>query len=248
MEKHCRFITRSLCLPFALIIGSCAHPDSGSSTANDSVVPVESANGSVGIVQQEATAVSAAVTEAPTGYDNQTNGFLGQGDFDDVRGVFEETDDISKGLGPVYNAQSCRECHQNPVTGASSQISEFRAGHFNGISFVDHPGGSLINDRAIDATIQERLLAGNEVTTFRITTNALGDGFVECIDSNTLAAIAAAQPAAQRGTLIQVPVAEQPGAVRAGRFGWKNQNSSLLSFSGDAYLNEIGRASCRERV
>ncbi len=240
MEKHCRFITRSLCLPFALIIGSCARPDAGNSAPDDSVIPVQSANGAVGIVQQEATAVSAAVTEAPTGYDNQTNGFLGQGDFDDVRGVFEETDDISKGLGPVYNAQSCRECHQNPVTGAASQISEFRAGHFNGSSFVDHPGGSLINDRAIDATIQERLLAGNEVTTFRITTNTLGDGFVECIDSNTLAAIAAAQPAAQRGTLIQVPVAEQPGAVRAGRFGWKNQNSSLLSFSGDAYLNEMG--------
>src|SRR5215471_20499937 len=24
------------------------------------------------------------------------------------------------------------------------------------------------------------------------------------------------------------------------RFGWKNQNASLLSFSGDAYLNEMG--------
>jgi len=27
---------------------------------------------------------------------------------------------------------------------------------------------------------------------------------------------------------------------RIGRFGWKNQQPSLLSFSGDAYLNEIG--------
>ena len=25
-----------------------------------------------------------------------------------------------------------------------------------------------------------------------------------------------------------------------GRFGWKNQHASLLSFSGDAYLNEMG--------
>jgi len=239
MEKHCRFVTRSLCLPLALIIGSCAQPDAGK-IGNDSAAPVESTQVVNGIVQQEATSVSAAVTEAPTGYDNQTNGFASPTDFASALGTFEEVDDIAKGLGPVYNAQSCRECHQNPVTGAASQISEFRAGHFNGISFVDHPGGSLINDRAIDASIQERILAGNEVRTFRITTNALGDGFVECIDSNTLVAISNSQPAAQRGTFIQVPVAEQPGAIRVGRFGWKNQNSSLLSFSGDAYLNEMG--------
>jgi CxxC motif-containing protein (DUF1111 family) len=37
-----------------------------------------------------------------------------------------------------------------------------------------------------------------------------------------------------------VPVLEAPGNNRAGRFGWKNQNSSLLSFAGDAYLNEMG--------
>jgi CxxC motif-containing protein (DUF1111 family) len=28
--------------------------------------------------------------------------------------------------------------------------------------------------------------------------------------------------------------------VRGGRFGWKNQHASLVSFSADAYLNEIG--------
>jgi len=28
----------------------------------------------------------------------------------------------------LYNAHSCAECHQNPVTGSSSQISELRAG------------------------------------------------------------------------------------------------------------------------
>ena len=241
MEKHCRFITRSLCLPFALIIGSCTQPDAGKIGTNDSVAPVESANAAVGIVLQEATFVSRAITEAPTGYDNQTNGFVPQDEFTEVLGAFEEVDGIAEGLGPVYNAQSCRECHQNPVTGAASQISEFRAGHFNGVSFVDHPGGSLINDRAIDASIQERILAGNEVRTFRIATNTLGDGFVECIDSNTIVAIANSQPAAQRGTVIQVPISEQAGApVRVGRFGWKNQHASLLSFSGDAYLNEMG--------
>ncbi len=40
--------------------------------------------------------------------------------------------------------------------------------------------------------------------------------------------------------VIQVPVVEAPGQNRVGRFGWKNQNCSLLSFAADAYLNEIG--------
>src|SRR5215471_13903089 len=179
-------------------------------------------------------------TEAPAGFDNLTNGFTTQAQFDADRATFEERDQIADGLGPVYNAQSCAECHQNPVTGAISQITELRAGHFNGVNFVDAAGGSLINDRAINANIQERIPAGNEVRTFRTSLNTMGDGFVEAIDSNTIVAIANSQPAGLTGTFIQVPVVEAGGTLRGARFGWKNQHASLLSFSGDAYLNEIG--------
>ncbi len=180
------------------------------------------------------------VTDAPAGFDNLTNGMVDQATHDADLAVFTEQESIADGLGPVYNAQSCGECHQNPVTGGISQITELRAGHFNGVNFVDHPGGSLINDRATNAEIQERVLGGNEVRTFRTSLNTLGDGFVECIDSNTLVAIANGQPAAQRGSVIQVPVLEDSGNVRVGRFGWKNQHASLVSFSADAYLNEMG--------
>src|SRR5437867_2875027 len=43
-----------------------------------------------------------------------------------------------------------------------------------------------------------------------------------------------------RGQFIQVPVLEAGGQLRGGRFGWKNQHASLVSFSADAYLNEMG--------
>src|SRR5258706_16351921 len=43
-----------------------------------------------------------------------------------------------------------------------------------------------------------------------------------------------------KGQVITVPVAEAPGQFRVGRFGWKNQQASLVSFSSDAYLNEQG--------
>src|SRR5262249_48322714 len=91
-------------------------------------------------------------SEAPSGYDNQTNGFDQQGpnfesltehnvkplrSFNDNRFVFEEIESVAGGLGPTYNAQSCRECHQNVVTGGASQVTEQRTGHQNGGRFFE---------------------------------------------------------------------------------------------------------------
>lgn len=189
---------------------------------------------------------SQGATEAPAGFDNLTNGFLAQATMDADRATFEERDTIAKGLGPVYNAQSCAECHQNPVSGGISQITEFRCGHLdaNG-NFVDCPGGSLINDRAINPAIQERRPTNAEnIFTFRTSLNTLGDGFVEAISNTTLQNIAANQPNQSggqiAGALTVVPVLEASGQTRFGRFGWKDQQASLLSFSSDAYLNEQG--------
>jgi len=82
------------------------------------------------------------------------------------------------------------------------------------------------------------------IQALRATTNVLGDGFVEAIDSNTLLGIANNQPGQSGGQIagqfIQVPVSEASGQVRGGRFGWKNQQASLLSFAADAYVNEQG--------
>src|SRR2546428_8434181 len=152
-----------------------------------------------------------SATEAPTGMDTLTNGFVDQATHDGDRATFEERDDVTKGLGPVYNAQSCAECHQNPMTGGISQITELRAGHNDVFgNFVDAPGGSLINDRAIDASIQERVPGAEYIRAFRTSLNTLGDGFVECVDSNTLLAIATAQPLHSLGSItghfIQVPL------------------------------------------
>jgi CxxC motif-containing protein (DUF1111 family) len=186
------------------------------------------------------TVYGQAATEAPAGFDNLTNGFVPQATYDLDRDVFERIWSMAEGLGPVYNARGCVECHQNPVSAGISQVTNLRAGHFNGFSFVDHPGGSLISDRATNAAIQERLLGGNEVRSFRTSLNTLGDGFVECINSNTLLAISNGQPANMRGQLISVPVSEASNALRTGRFGWKDQHASLLSFTVDQLLNQIG--------
>jgi CxxC motif-containing protein (DUF1111 family) len=155
---------------------------------------------------------------------------------------------IDDGLGPVFNAAGCGDCHLTPVIGGSSQINEKRAGFFDGTTFFEHPGGSLIHDRATDGRLQELIVAANtNVVALRSSLSVLGDGFVEAISNQTLQAIANAQPASVRGQLISVPVFEAPGATRTGRFGWKNQQASLVSFSADAYVNEMGITSPLQR-
>jgi CxxC motif-containing protein (DUF1111 family) len=187
---------------------------------------------------------STSPTQAPTGFDNQSNGLTDQATFDADRRVFEEIEAREEGLGPVFNARSCAECHSNPIIGGNSQVSELRVGYFDGAQFIEHPGGSLIQQRAIDAAIQEYVLDGYNVQTFRMSPSLLGAGFIEAISGQTLADLARNQPGQSNGRiagqLIQVPVLEAGNARRAGRFGWKNQHASLLSFAADAYLNEMG--------
>jgi CxxC motif-containing protein (DUF1111 family) len=187
-----------------------------------------------------APVVYAVGTEAPAGFDNQTNGFEPQANMDVDRAKFDEIEQISDGLGPVYNAQSCRECHQNPVSGTISQVTELRAGSFDGYTFTPHPGGSLIFSRAIDPAVQVRAFGTDNAATFRTSLNVSGDGFVEALPDSVFTGIQAGQPSGMKGTIIRVPVLEANNALRIGRFGWKNQHASLLSFAADAYLNEMG--------
>ena len=196
--------------------------------------------------------------EAPTGFNNSTNGFEGQDAFDKDRQKFEEIEAISDGLGPVYNATSCVSCHQNPVSGSSSQVAEIRAGHHERdpddpkkVIFVESLGGSLIHQRAIDAAIQEHVLPEDTVRTLRMSTNILGNGFVEVIPDSDILKVRAAQPKGMKGLAVAVPVVVtgKQGAggdfdfvfvERIGRFGWKCQEASLVNFSAGAYLNEMG--------
>jgi len=202
-------------------------------------------------------------SDAPTGFDNKTNGMVDDATHQADQTKFEETEQLSDGLGPLYNAQSCRECHQNPVSGGASQVTELRVGdlgphgHFrtpdipiaHGAEVIT--GRSLVNDRAIcpngafpDNEIQERVPDTETIRTFRISLNLLGDGFVEAIADQTLVQLSKQQCKSSHGKIcgqvLYVPIVEAPGKMGVGRFGWKDEHSSLLSFAADAYLNEMG--------
>jgi CxxC motif-containing protein (DUF1111 family) len=201
--------------------------------------------------------------EAPVGFDNKSNGVADDATHEADQMRFEDVELVSDGLGPLYNAQSCRECHQSPVSGAASQVAELRVGHQGPDGHFHNPeipiaggaevisGRSLVNDRAIcpnaafpDKEIQERVPETETIRTFRLSLSLLGDGFVEAVADQTLIDLAAQQCKSSHrkicGQVLEVPIVEAPGQMSVGRFGWKDQHASLLSFAGDAYLNEMG--------
>lgn len=207
--------------------------------------------------------VASTLPEAPTGFDNKTNGMVDDATHSVDQAKFDEVEQVPDGLGPLYNAQSCRECHQNPTSGGSSQISELRVGHRGAHGKFENPeipiahgteiikGRSLVNDRAIcpnaafpAAEIQERVSDSEHIRTFRVSVNLLGDGFVEAVPDRTFVDLAKEQCNKSHhkicGQVLYVPVLEAPGQTAVGRFGWKDQQASLLSFAADAYLNEMG--------
>ena len=202
-------------------------------------------------------------TEAPTGFDNKSNGLTDEATHQADQTKFDEVEQLTDGVGPLYNAQSCRECHQSPVSGGSSQVTELRVGHQGSDGHFRTPaipiahgaavisGRSLVNDRAIcpnatfpDKEIQERVPETETIRTLRLSLNLLGDGFVEAVADQTLIDLAAQQCKSSHrkicGQVLEVPIVEAPGQMSVGRFGWKDQQASLLSFAGDAYLNEMG--------
>jgi CxxC motif-containing protein (DUF1111 family) len=108
-----------------------------------------------------------------------------------------------------------------------------------------------VNDRAIcpnaafaNNEIQERVPDTETIRTLRLSVSLLGDGFVEAVSDQTLIDLAQQQCKSSHrricGQVLRTPIVEAPGQMGVGRFGWKDQHASLLSFAGDAYLNEMG--------
>src|SRR5882672_51318 len=84
-----------------------------------------------------------------------------------------------------------------------------------------------------------------------MSTTVLGTGFIEVIPDEEIRQIQKTQIKGLHGTIAIVPVAVKGKKIgedqfqfefveRAGRFGWKCQEASLINFSAGAYLNEMG--------
>ena len=165
--------------------------------------------------------------------------------------TFSKDYQVADGLGPVFNDESCNDCHRNGG-GSNRTVSRFgrltSRGVFDPISEL---GGSLIQSRGIgsittaDGTHDyagERTPAAATITARRRSHALRGLGFVDAVPDDTWHAMAQEQRDSDPSTAgkVQLVVQVSTGRAIVGKFGWKAQVPSLLEFAGDALLNEMG--------
>jgi len=153
------------------------------------------------------------------------------------------------GLGPVFNDVSCAACHSNPVVGGDSNVLETRFGRIKKQQFdaMSEFGGSLIQSQGIGDCLGknngEKVPPQATIVAQRKTTPLFGLGLVDNVPDSVLDGIAEDQKAKYpdvAGTANKITDVASGTPNRTGRFGWKAQVATLLTFSGDAYLNEMG--------
>jgi hypothetical protein len=166
--------------------------------------------------------------------------------FREGRGLFDKTFTAVDGLGPVFNQNSCGSCHNTPL-GGSGTITVIRFGKIDVVDgeFVFDPlaelGGSLLNKESISTECAEIIpVPPTNVAAFRVTNSTLGFGLVEAIPDLDIEFNANNPPSGVSGRTHIVPVLEQPGTTKVGRFGWKAQLATVLSFTADASRQEMG--------
>ncbi len=162
--------------------------------------------------------------------------------FRDGKDAFEKVETAAEGLGPIFNATSCVGCHSVPAVGGAGPIVETRAARIENGLYIELAGGSLFQSSAIRPGCAETVPAIANVVAGRQTTPLFGLGLVEAIPDFDITDYASRQASLhpeQAGRVNRV-IDPTSGQMRVGRFGWKAQQATLLAFSGDAYLNEMG--------
>ncbi len=159
---------------------------------------------------------------------------------------FLEVEDAEEGLGPAFNGPSCAGCHNVPAVGGVGSVSEVRAAFRaeNGeIRDLDPAAGSLFHLFSIpDHACQPVIPPEANIIDRRVPIPLFGAGLVEAIPDETLLLLE--DPfdrdgdgiSGRAGLVIDIASGER----RVGRFGWKAQHATLLTFGGDAYRNEMG--------
>jgi CxxC motif-containing protein (DUF1111 family) len=181
--------------------------------------------------------------------------------FQQGKSHFMDDEGVADGLGPVFNEASCVACHLGPgsAVGGSNGRLETRFGKANADGTFDPlaaKGGSLLQDHAIGIQIgqtppdpnssfdflAESIPPEANVVARRRTTPLFGLGLVDAVPDAEIRAIAAAQRLFTPSVAGTVAVVQDltTGKPAVGKFGWKNGNPTLLQFSADAYLNEMG--------
>jgi CxxC motif-containing protein (DUF1111 family) len=160
--------------------------------------------------------------------------------------LFSKQHGPEDGLGPLYNARACADCHAHPAPGGADRtknhlikrIGRERDGYDD---MVEH-GGPVLGRRSVRDVLPSCSLKGEDTpraataVSERQPPTLFGAGLIEAIPEATLHALAASQQGHPDG--IAGRVNRVDGGV--GRFGQKAQFATLERFVADALRNELG--------
>ncbi len=169
--------------------------------------------------------------------------------FENGRIEFSHILTVAEGLGPIFNDSSCAQCHGTPAVGGFGTQTVTRFGN-SGPPFdpLANLGGSLrqlnpippsfTNPPGIDCT--ENIPPQANVTTPRLTPPVFGAGLVSAIDDQDIIFFQNNPPSPFVGGIARMVQPVEGGPMRAGKFGWKGGVATMLTFSADASVNEMG--------
>jgi mono/diheme cytochrome c family protein len=182
----------------------------------------------------------AAALDQPAGRDVASNDLATQG-----AKLFRADFTPAQGLGPLFNRQSCVQCHQAPTVGGmglDGLAVVRRVGRFDGGSFdpLVGAGGPVARDHSVaELGVPCDLAAGPPAAANLISVrNApalYGLGLIDTIPDAVIR-VGAAAPGGGRINIIR----DALGNERVGRFGWKADTPTLEQFIAEAFRNELG--------
>src|SRR6266567_8140046 len=158
--------------------------------------------------------------------------------------VFQRVFTPSNGLGPLFNGNSCAECHETPVVGGVGDEVEVHATRFvapNSCDPLFQEGGPVIQQDATPLLralgIEKEQIPPGAAQARRSTPPLFGFGLLDAIPEATL--LSHADPHDANGDGIYGR-ANRTIDGRVGRFGRKAAVATLMEFNAGAFPQEMG--------
>jgi CxxC motif-containing protein (DUF1111 family) len=157
------------------------------------------------------------------------------------RALFDKDFLHDDGVGPVFNGDSCRSCHQDPVIGGAGgiDVNVQRPAVSDGMGGFMAPAatGALAQTHQRVGVAREEIPSDVVFVEERNSPSSLGLGLIETISDATIRANE--DPNDDDGDGVR-GIAHILADNSIGRFGWKANIPTLESFLRDAMGNEMG--------
>src|SRR5881394_1195535 len=165
--------------------------------------------------------------------------------FQEGKRAFQREFEPKDGLGPLFNANSCAECHEEPVLGGVGDEVEVHATRFVAPSSCDplfQEGGPVIQQDATPllralGIKKEQIPPSATAQANRSTPPRFGFGLVDAIPEKTLLSHEDLHDANGDGIYGR---ANRTIDGRVGRFGRKAAVAALMDFNAGAFPQEMG--------